>query len=192
MKKIVFLLLILLTLISVNVYSASTEDLVKIKKWLESKPECSYDSVAILGAFDRTVSTEEDISKFDYEYRFNLHRLGTFFVREGGKEYFSNLIGLDVKQYQVLNSGDSRQFIRWTIQDVDGDGVVDMWMREFKILVKGCNSDDYYFIEPKYPKWLKTEKYYDITIEEVQEVFDHEIKFWIKYMEEHASTQDKK
>jgi len=129
----------------------------------------------------RQVVKEEDISKFDYKWRWNLHLVAVVYVTDGKEKWYRKSIWFQVREYQALVSGD-RQFVEYWLADLDLDGKVDQYFKKFEITTPSCNTEYFRFVFPQYPKGFVNFDWYKMSKKELDEVFNKELNFWHNVM----------
>lgn len=152
----------------------------KVHDWMCSKPKESEDIVMRYHgapAIFRTISNKEDISKLDYPWRWDHHKL-SIIMRPGSCENISQkMLYVDVRQYQVLTTPKARQYIEYSFEDFGADGTIEKKARSFETQ-KSDNGKSWYYIMPMYPEGFVSEKWNPPSDKEAKKVYNSEINFW--------------
>ncbi len=164
----------------------------EVYDWLMGKPEGYYDLITVntpsYKRIYRTVSKEEDISKFDWKYRWNIHALYASIDVVDGFEIPTNDLTSTVRYYKDLVSPHGRNFVEYTFKDYDSDGTLESAKRDFRLSQTDEDGDDafFYFMFPDYPKGFVNKDWFTPSPELAQEKYDKEIDYWQEVMNENS------
>jgi len=193
MKKLLLILVLLVFIIIPNlVFSGDItirDKAVLVHNWLmegqkDIKDIEMYYSNSTDPFFERIMRQEEDISKFAYKWRWNIHLISIICreIEDGKGKECPFVLYMVVLQYQDLTSIDSQQFVKWHFIDIDVDGIVDDCYRSFHI-TRTCDKENFYFLVPVYPEWFVNKNTWHPSVEETQTMYEYELDYWINYIE---------
>jgi len=156
----------------------------KVYDWVCSKPEGHYDGSQGFTKI-RTISREEDISKVNFKWRWDLHTAQIIFYGDC-KESDVKAIYTGVRQYQSLSTMHSRQYTEYLFGDLNADGILERKMRNFEILQSDADGDDasWFFLYPTYPQGFKNKDWDSPSDAESREVYNSELDYWIGQINE--------
>lgn len=148
------------------------EKVDKIIKWIPTVQKEIYPIVGFYHVFhapvpEHAVEAEEVILHPDWKYLWNRHITALFPGSDGEAFQFS------IKKYKRCATAGTKRFIYIIVQDMDKDGIVDVWNKSFFII-----QDDN-IICPEYPKGFVNKDWDDMTKKEAQQFFDEELSYWI-------------
>jgi len=144
----------------------------KIIEWIPNIQEKIYPIVEFCHILhaprpEHSVEAEEVILHPDWKYLWNRHIANLFPGPDG--EAFQ----LSIKKYKYCATKGTERFIYITTQDLDKDGIVDVWSKSFFIL------QDNAIVYPEYPDGFINKDWRIMTKEEAQQFFDEELSYWI-------------
>lgn len=178
MRKLLFLLLVVLLPVSVH-----AGDLGQLIEWIKNSPdsyELRLDDLFGVQRYAVLITKEEDISKHDFKWRWDEHNIGIHRYQTPNESWYGTALYVSVSQYQELVTP-GRAVVTISLVDYDADGKVDNTWRDFNILVP-AGDDAWMVISPRYPDGFRDMRWYDPSMEDAQELYEHELDFWFKEM----------
>lgn len=175
--RFVKLIILSLTILAFCAGPALASDAGDVFSWLLSKPQGSLD----FKSGTRRIVEEEDLTNFDYKWRWDIHvAVVRFKINEFKGKVFQHALVLVVRQYKTLVSPRSRQYTEWFLTDFGADGTLDKCVRFYNVLAKQEQDEAYYHIFPDYPDGFHDKGWQNPPIEEAQELYQHELDFWLE------------
>jgi len=165
--------------------SATSEDMLKLLTGVDYRTIYLLGDEDIIEVFineiDRWVNEKCDrmviqLRKNDCDHEHFLlnytdHAIDAPLIKE--KKFVSVIFRVD--KY-VESTNNSMSVTTYILKDEDGDGEVDYWYKYFTIFM------DRLVIEPDYPHGYRNNKWFSMTKEEAQKLFDKEVEFFLKYL----------
>lgn len=154
----------------------------KVYNWIKNFPEghnfIQYSPSEAFVSFTK----EEDISKFNYKYKWNIHNVSTDFFIVNKKMLPKGNLLISKREYKDLATIHSRQFKEYNLTDYGSNGIIDKSSRRFEITQSDEDGDNapFFFINPEYPKWFIKENYHKIPKDIAQKIYEEEINYWLK------------
>lgn len=174
------------------------KDSQELYKWLCNKPKGYYEYPTpyrgIRGLVFRGISKEEDISKFDYKWRWDNHEIGIIFnKKQGCEDSFVKALRFDVKQYKESITPGARQYTEYSFDDLGPNGTIEkkarslealkrdrgFWFDEMIKWFKNDKSKSFSHISIRYPKGYVNENWGSASDEESKKVYESEKNFWM-------------
>ncbi len=153
----------------------------KVYDWMCKKPEGYTEEIRGITTI-RNILKEEDVSKLDYQWRWDLHNAQIIFVGKNCEKSRAKALYLSVRQYQELSTKHSRQFTEYTLGDWNADGTLEKKIRGFQMLQGDKDGGDvgWFFLSPSYPGGFRNETWNSPSDEEAMKLYNSELDFWVK------------
>lgn len=185
MFKILRLIVIFSLLFVSSSFAADKSDIKSIINYINNTKAFESGDLELYGHVENYRGLDLEVSVFqskenlathdNFNWHWEMHYLIVKRVL-GGNTFKLEII---TKEYQEFSSPDARGFIQWSLNDFDLNGQIDKWE-------KGFSNKEYEIVKdgilllPMYPEGFVNLEWYDLSLEEIQTKFDHEISYWIK------------
>lgn len=189
----VFLGLLAMSVVNVPVFAADRSDVQKLIGRLENRPRGFYEY--LVRDYNQVKEVERRFSnafqmpaaeKKSSLYDFHIAGIRLLQDQEGETIISENALYIQVQQYEELLLPNHRQRVHWRLHDLNGDGVVDRWIREFNLQLKtdgvGWANMDVNFPEGFRNKEWGGKEWNNQPPKEAQETFNKAVKFWLLEM----------
>jgi len=119
-----------------------------------------------------TIASKENRAEHDnFDWRYDLHFVTATYNEQNPWAAYLTIV---IKEYQEFVSGDNRGFVIWIFVDMDMDGFLDSWSRDYTIVGR-----DNLIVMPQYPEGLLNREWFDPAQKEAQARFEREINYWL-------------
>jgi hypothetical protein len=178
MKKLLMLGLALVFMLGIGFSSiaadrSDVEKLVSLIKSGEIKLWTDTPEMKVMHVYENTGKHS------NFETTFKRH----FAVLEGSGVLESFTIILrDYQDYYTIH--DAQGFILVILVDYNKDGVVDVWRKDYMILL-----DKSYFLTPFYPPGYINHDWFKMSREEAQQIYDAELKYMLENTDKANSVE---